>query len=73
MWWTLNFSATCAAKSFSSICCAAGTVLGAGQGQVEQVTFTPTDSLHYRAVQTTVTVNVARVVTEPTLFVNTAW
>src|ERR1700739_191407 len=28
MLWTLNFSATCAAKSFNSICCAAGTGLG---------------------------------------------
>src|SRR5579863_2569386 len=28
MWWTLNFSATCAAKSVNCICCAAGTLLG---------------------------------------------
>jgi hypothetical protein len=37
---------------------AAGTVLGAGQGQTEQVTFTPADTIDFSTVQTTVTVNV---------------
>ncbi len=38
---------------------AAGTVLSAGSGQTEAVTFTPTDTTDYAAVATTVTVNVA--------------
>jgi hypothetical protein len=37
---------------------AAGTVLSAGLGQTEAVTFTPTDSTDYTTVSTTVTVNV---------------
>ncbi len=40
---------------------AAGTVLGAGLGQSEQVTFTPTDSTDFSTVQTTVTVNVTQI------------
>src|SRR5262249_26814996 len=39
---------------------AAGTVLSAGNGQSEAVTFTPTDSTDYAAVSTTVSVNVAK-------------
>ena len=37
-----------------------GTLLNAGNGQSEQVTFTPTDSTDYATVQTTVIVNVAQ-------------
>ena len=39
---------------------AAGTVLGAGTGQSEAVTFTPSDSTDYTTASTTVTVNVAQ-------------
>ncbi len=39
---------------------AAGTVLGAGNGQSEAVTFTPTDTTDYSASSTTVIVNVAK-------------
>jgi hypothetical protein len=46
---------------------AAGTVLGTGQGQVEQVTFTPTDRLHYSSVQTTVKVNVSQLTPQVTV------
>jgi predicted outer membrane repeat protein len=42
---------------------AAGTVLGAGNGQSEAVTFTPTDSTDYTTVSTNVVVNVAPVPT----------
>ena len=39
---------------------AAGTVFGAGTGQSEAVTFTPSDSTDYTTASTTVTVNVAQ-------------
>ena len=39
---------------------AAGTVLGAGTGQSEAVTFTPSDSTDYTTASTTVTINVAQ-------------
>ena len=39
---------------------AAGTALNAGNGQSEQVTFTPTDTTEFSSVQTTVAVNVAQ-------------
>jgi hypothetical protein len=39
---------------------ARGTVLGAGSGQSEAVTFTPCDSTDYTTVSTTVSVNVAQ-------------
>jgi hypothetical protein len=39
---------------------AAGTVLGAGAGQTEAVTFTPSDTTDYTSASVTVTVNVAR-------------
>jgi sugar lactone lactonase YvrE len=39
---------------------AAGAVLGAGDGQSESVTFTPSDTTDYTAATTTVIVNVAR-------------
>ena len=39
---------------------AAGTVLGAGNNQVEAVTFTPTDAVDYAAVPTSVIVSVAQ-------------
>ncbi len=42
--------------SFGSL---VGTVLGAGSGQTETVTFTPTDATDYQSVQLPVTVNVA--------------
>ena len=42
---------------------AAGTVLSPGSGQVEDVTFTPTDSVDYATVSSTVTVNVAQATT----------
>jgi len=49
---------------------AAGTVLGAGDGQSEQVTFTPADSTDYNAVTTNVTINVTTVRTTPQVAVN---
>jgi hypothetical protein len=39
---------------------AAGTVLGAGQGQTLSSTFTPTDTAHYSLVTTTVSINVRK-------------
>jgi hypothetical protein len=42
---------------------AAGTVLGVGTNQMENVTFTPNDSIDFTSVQTTVAVNVAAQVT----------
>ena len=39
---------------------AAGTVLGAGNGQSEAVTFTPNDTTDYTTASSTVTVNVAQ-------------
>lgn len=39
---------------------AAGVVLGAGNGQTEQVTFTPADAVNFSPVQVTVTINVAQ-------------
>ena len=51
--------------SYTSV---AGTVIGAGNGQSEQVTFTPNDGTDYSSVQTTVTVNVAQAM--PSVSVN---
>jgi hypothetical protein len=57
---------------------AAGTVLNAGSGQTEAVTFTPTNTTDYSSVQTTVTVNVAKAtptfsnLSAPTVTVGTA-
>ena len=45
-----------------------GTALGAGNGQIENVTFTPTDATDYTTASKTVTVNVARAT--PTVSVN---
>ena len=47
---------------------AAGTVLGAGNGQSEAVTFTPTDTTDYTTATGSVTVNVAKAT--PTITVN---
>ena len=47
---------------------AAGTVLGAGNGQTESVTFTPQDTTDYDTVTTSVTIDVGPVV--PTVSVN---
>ncbi len=47
---------------------AAGSVVGAGTGQSEAVTFTPTDANDYTTAATTVTVNVAQAT--PTVSVN---
>ena len=47
---------------------AAGTVLGAGTGQTEAVTFTPSDSIDYTTASTTVIVDVAQAT--PTVSVN---
>ena len=51
--------------SFGSL---VGTVLGAGSGQTETVTFTPTDTTDYQSVQLPATVNVAAA--SPLLSVN---
>jgi hypothetical protein len=50
---------------------AAGVVLSAGQGQSENVTFTPLDSTDFAGVTTTVTVNVAQGQNVPQITVNT--
>ncbi len=47
---------------------AAGTVLGAGNGQSEAVTFTPSDTTDYATASTTVSVNVGRAT--PTVSLN---
>lgn len=45
----------------------AGLTLGAEAGQAEAVTFTPTDTIDYNTVSSTVTVNVAKAALAPTL------
>ena len=57
--WTVGTSTVNVPGTFSYVS-AAGTVLNAGSGQSEAVTFTPTDTADYTAVASTVTVNVAR-------------
>ena len=54
---TVNGSLVNVPGSFSYTS-AAGTVLGAGNGQSELATFTPSDSTDYTSTQTTVMVNV---------------
>ena len=49
---------------------AAGIVLGAGQGQTEQVTFTPASSADFSVVQTFVTINVTTSQVAPQVTVN---
>jgi predicted metal-binding membrane protein len=57
--WIVGGNAVTVAGAFTYTS-AAGTVLNAGTGQSEAVTFTPTDSTDYAPVQTRVTVNVAQ-------------
>jgi hypothetical protein len=57
--WTVGSSLVNVPGSFSYTS-AAGTVLNAGDGQTESVTFTPTDSTDYTTVPTSVIVNVAQ-------------
>ena len=56
--WTVNGKLTNVAGTYSYTS-AARTVLGAGNGQTETVTFTPTDTTDYTTASSTVTVNVA--------------
>jgi hypothetical protein len=49
---------------------AAGIVLGAGNGQIENVVFTPSDTTDYTTATSTVTVNVAPAVLTVTAFAN---
>jgi hypothetical protein len=57
--WAVNGSPVSVAGVFSYTT-AGGTVLSAGDGQTENVTFTPTDTTDYAAATGTVTVNVAK-------------
>ena len=57
--WTVNGNPVTVAGTFSYTS-AAGTVLGAGSGQSEDVTFTPSDSTDYTTAYGNVTVNVAQ-------------
>ena len=56
--WIVNGQTTSVAGSFTYIS-VAGTVLGIGNGQMENVTFAPTDNTDFNAVPTTVAVNVS--------------
>ena len=57
--WTVNGSTVTVPGTFTYTS-AAGTVLDAGNGQSEAVTFTPTDTTDYTTASSTVTVNVAQ-------------
>jgi autotransporter-associated beta strand protein len=57
--WAVDGSPVSVAGTFS-YGSAAGTVLGAGGGQAEAVTFTPTDTADYTAVSTTAAVSVGQ-------------
>jgi hypothetical protein len=57
--WTVGGQTVNVAGTFTYTS-AAGSVLGAGNGQSEAVTFTPTDTTDYTTASTTVTVNVAQ-------------
>jgi len=56
--WTVNGASVTVGGTYTYTS-ASGTVLNAGNGQSEAVTFTPSDNTDYTAVSTTVTVNVA--------------
>ncbi|MGP0064204.1 MAG: putative Ig domain-containing protein [Isosphaeraceae bacterium] len=58
--WTVDGALVNVAGTFTYTS-AAGTVLGAGNGQVESVTFTPQDTTDYSTVTTSVTVNVGQI------------
>jgi len=57
--WTVNGSSVTVPGTFTYTS-AAGTVLGAGNGQSEAVTFTPTVTTDYTSASSTVTVNVVQ-------------
>ena len=62
--WTVNGVSVSVPGKFTYTS-AAGTILSAGAGQTETVTFTPSDHTDYFAATSTVTVNVAQVTPTP--------